>query len=96
MIGHDNANLERTAVDLPAIDHRLGRIEDEIRTMADALQMLSRVDERLARHWDNIDDHEERLRLLEKTATNQSGALKMVERGIWLVVTVGLALVQFA
>jgi len=96
MIRHDNANLERTAVDLPAIDHRLGRIEDEMKSIAEAMRLLSRVDERLHRHREDIDDHEERLRLLEKTATNQSGALKMVERGIWLVVTVGLALVQFA
>ena len=71
-------------------------MEDEIRSIADALKLLSRVDERLNGHRDTIDDHEDRLRLLEKTATNQSGALKMVERGIWLVVTVGLALVQFA
>jgi hypothetical protein len=96
MIRHDNANLERTAVDLPAIDHRLGRIEDEMKSIAEAMRLLSRVDERLHRHREDIDDHEDRLRLLEKTATNQSGALKMVERGIWLVVTVGLALVQFA
>ena len=83
-------------MDLPAIDHRLGRIEEEMRSIADALQLLSRVEERLYRHRDNIDDHEGRLRLLEKTATNQIGALKMVERGIWLAVTVGLALIQFA
>jgi hypothetical protein len=83
-------------VDLPTIDHRLGRIEEEMKSIADALRLLSRVDERLHGHREAIDDHEDRLRLLEKTATNQSGALKMVERGIWLVVTVGLALVQFA
>ena len=96
MIRHDNSHLERTAVDLPAIDHRFGRIEDEMKSIAEALQLLSRVDERLHRHREDIDDHEDRLRLLEKAATNQSGALKMAERGIWLVVTVGLALIQFA
>lgn len=83
-------------VDLPAIDHRLGRIEDEIKVIADALHMLSRVDERLRQHRDDIDDHEDRLRLLEKAATNQSGAIKMAERVIWFVVTVGLALINFA
>lgn len=83
-------------VDLPAIDHRLGRIEDEIKVIADALQLLSRVDERLRQHRDDIDDHEDRLRLLEKAASDQSGAIKMAERVIWLVVTVGLALINFA
>jgi hypothetical protein len=83
-------------VDLPAIDHRLGRIEDEIKAIADALQLLSRVDERLRQHRDDIDDHEGRLRALEKASTNQSGAIKMAERVIWLVVTVGLALINFA
>jgi hypothetical protein len=83
-------------VDLPAIDHRLGRIEDEMKSIADALKLLSRVDERLHGHRDAIDDHEDRLRLLEKAATNQSGAVKMAERVIWLAVTVGLALINFA
>jgi hypothetical protein len=83
-------------VDLPAIDHRLGRIEDEMKSIADALKLLSRVDERLHGHRDAIDDHEDRLRLLEKAATNQSGALKMVERMIWLAVTVGIGLAGFA
>ncbi len=83
-------------MDLPAIDHRLGRIEDEMKSIADALKLLSRVDERLHGHRDAIDDHEDRLRLLEKAATNQSGALKMVERMIWLAVTVGIGLAGFA
>lgn len=86
----------RVTVDFPAIDHRLGRIEEEIKAIADALQLLSRVDERLRQHRDDIDDHEHRLRELEKTATNQSGAIKMAERVLWLVVTVGLALLNFA
>ena len=83
-------------MDLPAIDHRLGRIEDEMKSIADALKLLSRVDGRLHGHRDAIDDHEDRLRLLEKAATNQSGAIKMAERFIWLAVTVGLALINFA
>ncbi len=83
-------------MDLPAIDHRLGRMEDEIRSIADALKLLSRVDERLNGHRDTIDDHEARLRSLEKSATNQSGAIKMAERFIWLAVTVGLALINLA
>lgn len=86
----------RPIVDLPAIDHRLGRIEEEMKSIADALRLLSRVDERLHGHREAIDDHEGRLRSLEKSATNQSGAIKMAERFIWLAVTVGLALINLA
>lgn len=86
----------RVTVDFPAIDHRLGRIEEEIKAIADALQLLSRVDERLRQHRNDIDDHEHRLRELEKSSTNATGAIKMAERVLWLVVTVGLALLNFA
>ena len=83
-------------MEIPAIDHRLGRIEDEIKAIADALKLLSRVDERLRQHRDDLDDHEGRLRSLEKTATNHNGAIKMAERVVWLLVTVGLAYINVA
>ena len=77
------------------IDHRLGRIEDDVRAIAEALQHLTRVDERLTQHRDSIDDHEERLRALEKQSQKQSGVVTATERVAWFVVTVGLAALQF-
>lgn len=81
-------------MDLPTIDHRLERIEEEMRGIANALQHLTRVDERLKQHRASIDDHEERLRSLEKTGSKAQGSIITLERVIWLVVTVGLALAQ--
>ncbi len=81
-------------MDLPTIDLRLERIEEEMRGIANALQHLTRVDERLKQHRASIDDHEERLRALEKTGSKAHGSIITLERVIWLVVTVGLALAQ--
>ena len=77
------------------IDRRLGRIEDDVRAIAEALQHLSRVDERLTQHRDSIDDHEDRLRSLEKQAQKQSGVVTASERVIWFLITVGLGVFQF-
>ena len=81
-------------MDLPTIDHRLERIEDEMRGIAEALKHLTRVDERLKQHRVSLDDHEERLRELEKSGNTVKGSWLTIERMIWLVVTVGLALAQ--
>lgn len=77
-----------------AIDHRLGVIESEIKSIAEALRHLTRVDERLKQHRDSIDDHEDRLRNLEQSAQKQSGIVSAAERMIWIVVTIGLGLAQ--
>lgn len=77
-----------------AIDHRLGRIEDEIKSIAEALRHLTRVDERLKQHRDSIDDHEDRLRHLEQQAQKSSGVVTATERVVWIVITIGLGLLQ--
>lgn len=77
------------------IDRRLGRIEDEIKSIADALNHLTRVDERLKQHRDSIDDHEERLRGLEQKQQKQSGVVSAVERLCWIAVTIGVALFSY-
>ena len=77
-----------------AIDHRLGRIEDEIKSIADALRHLTRVDERLKQHRDSIDDHEDRLRQLEHQSQKSIGLVTAAERVVWLVITIGLGLLQ--
>lgn len=82
-------------VDLPLLDKRLGRIEDEMRSIAQALNHLTRVDERLKQHRDSIDDHEERLRVLEQSGNKTKGTVQTAERVVWLLVTIGLALLQF-
>lgn len=77
------------------IDRRLGRIEDEIKSIADALNHLTRVDERLKQHRDSIDDHEERLRGLEQKQQKQSGVVSAIERLCWVAVTIGVALFSY-
>lgn len=66
-----------------------------MRSIAQALNHLTRVDERLKQHRDSIDDHEERLRSLEQSGNTTKGTVLAAERIAWFVVTVGLALVQF-
>jgi hypothetical protein len=83
------------AVDLPMIDHRLERIEDEMRGIAEALKHLTRVDERLKQHRDTIDDHETRIRDLETLGHTAKGSFVTAERVIWFAITAGLALLQF-
>lgn len=77
------------------IDQRLGRIEDEMKSIADALRHLTRVDERLKQHRDSIDDHEERLRGLEQKQQKQSGIVSAAERVGWIVLTVGVGVIQY-
>ncbi len=86
---------ESAAVTPDAIDHRLGRIEDEIKTIAEALQHLTRVDERLRQHRDNIDDHEERLRTLEQVQQKSSGVVTAWERVGWIALTVGVGVLNY-
>lgn len=81
-------------MDLPTIDHRLERIEEEMRGIANALQHLTRVDERLKQHRASIDDHEDRLRNLEQSGNKAKGTILAAERLIWFAVTIGLALLQ--
>lgn len=83
------------AVDLPMIDHRLERIEDEMRGISEALKHLTRVDERLKQHRDSIDDHESRIRNLEQMGNTAKGSLITAERVVWFAITAGLALMQF-
>jgi septation ring formation regulator EzrA len=86
---------ESAAVTPEAIHHRLGRIEDEIKTIAEALQHLTRVDERLRQHRDNIDDHEDRLRSLEQVQQKSSGVVTAWERVGWIVLTVGVGALNY-
>lgn len=81
-------------MDYQLLDHRLGRIEDEIKVIAEALRHLTRVDERLKQHRQSIDDHEDRLRALELGGHKAKGSLVTLERVGWFIVTVGLALFQ--
>jgi hypothetical protein len=78
-------------VEYPLLDLRLERIEDEMRGIAEALKHLTRVDERLKQHRQSIEDHEERLRLLEAGGQKAKGSLATLERVGWVVVTVALA-----
>ena len=82
-------------MDVTNIDHRLGRIEDEIKSIADALQHLTRVDERLKQHRDCIDDHEDRLRTLERKSQKQAGVVTATERVAWVAITIALGFLQF-
>lgn len=75
-------------MDNAALDHRLGRIEDEIKQIAEALRHLTRVDERLKQHRASIDDHEERLRALEAGSQKQTGSMAVYERLAWFAITV--------
>lgn len=88
-------NQWNDAVDLPMIDHRLERIEDEMRGISEALKHLTRVDERLKQHRDSIDDHESRIRDLEQMGHRAKGSFVTAERVVWFAITSGLALMQF-
>lgn len=81
-------------MDYPQLDRRLERIEDEMRGIAEALQHLTRVDERLKQHRQSIEDHEDRLRALESGGQKATGSLLTLERIGWVAVTVGLGLIQ--
>lgn len=86
---------ESAAVTPDAIDHRLGRIENEIKTIAEALQHLTRVDERLRQHRDDIEDHEDRLRLLEQAKQKNTGMVTAGERVIWIALTIGAGVLNY-
>lgn len=81
-------------VELDAFDRRLGRIEQDLRSITDALIKLATVEERMSSqtsrldgHDRNIDDHELRLRTLESDRHKGRGAMSVMERIGWMVAT---------
>lgn len=87
-------------VELDAFDRRLGRIEQDLRSITDALIKLATVEERMSSqtsrldgHDRNIDDHELRLRTLESDRHKGRGAMSVWERLGWIAATGAAALI---
>jgi hypothetical protein len=77
------------------MEDRLARIEQKVDRLADAITMMARIEERMsaqhdtnARFGKRLDDHEDRMRVVEKKQA--SGA--WIERGVWVLVAASVAL----
>lgn len=82
-------------MDANILDRRLGRIEEDVKAIAEALRELARVEERLTQHRDSLDDHEERLRKIEAVAHQNKGKVSMLERVGWIGITLLTAAAQY-
>lgn len=83
-------------------DARLGRIEDKLDQMGEAIIALARMEERmitLFKRMDTLDAdqsaHGRRLTLVESRVGNNGQALRFAERVFWIVATSGVGYIFF-
>lgn len=73
-------------------EHRLGRIEQKLDKLTEAVSQIARVEEqllslfkRMDRHEKRLDDQEEDLQQLNNTVLTNTQSVKAGERLVWLV-----------
>lgn len=69
---------------------RLDNLEKKMDDVVLAVSILPRIEERMINQKNDLSDHEERLRRLEKT-TNESSVYKTwIERGVFVIIALAL------
>lgn len=69
---------------------RLDNLEKKMDDVVLAVSILPRIEERMINQKNDLSDHEERLRRLEKT-TNESSVYKTwIERGVFVIIALTL------
>ena len=69
---------------------RLDNLEKKMDDVVLAVSILPRIEERMINQKNDLSDHEERLRRLEKT-TNESSVYKTwIERAVFVIIALGL------
>lgn len=73
-------------------DNRLGRIEQKLDKLTEAVSQIARVEEqllslfkRMDRHEKRLDDQEDELQQLNNTVLTNTQSVKAGERLVWLV-----------
>jgi len=79
------------------IDRRLSSIEEKLGNVEKALVTLARIEERLSSHVDGmqrlgkrIDDHEDRIRVIERESVGNSYFTRNTERVFWILFTAAI------
>ena len=76
-------------------DQRLGRIEDKLDKLSEAVVSLARMEERMITLFKRMDsyerrqdDIEDRLSEAEKTSVSRGAIYKLIDKGAWIIVGV--------
>lgn len=79
-------------------DSRLGRIEEKLDKLADAVVSLARMEERMLTIFKRIEQYENRQELLEQRVSDievqdagKNAIYRILDKSLWLVVGVALA-----
>lgn len=68
-----------------AVEARLNAIEGELRRVADSLQLVLRLDERMVTLFKSRDDHETRLRVVEVATSGTSYTVTAWQKFGWII-----------
>jgi hypothetical protein len=81
-------------------DARLGRIEQKLDKLADAVVSLARMEERMITLFKRMDNYEnkqlvleDRVTEVEKTSTSRGAVFRLVDKTIWIVIGAVVVLV---
>ena len=79
-------------------DSRLGRIEEKLDKLADAVVSLARMEERMLTIFKRIEQYENRQEQLEQRVSDielddagKNSIYRILDKSVWLVVGIGLA-----
>jgi hypothetical protein len=77
-------------MELQELKMRLDNLEKKMDDVVLAVSILPRIEERMINQKNDLSDHEERLRRLEKT-TNESSVYKTwIERAVFVIIALAL------
>jgi hypothetical protein len=72
-------------------DHRLGRIEEKLDKLSEAVVCLARMEERLITIFNRLEKIETRVDTIENVSSRSRYSLKFLERVFWIVVSASVA-----
>ena len=72
-------------------DRRLGRIEEKLDKLSEAVVCLARMEERLITIFNRLEKIETRVDKIENVSSNSRYSLKFLERVFWIVVSASVA-----
>tara|TARA_B100000927_G_C16156833_1_gene345720 strand:- start:101 stop:364 length:264 start_codon:yes stop_codon:yes gene_type:complete len=78
-------------MEITQLDMRLTNLENSVKEIIEMVSILPRLEERMVSQKSNLEDHEARLRNLEKNQSRNNMFSSWIERIVIVVITLGIA-----
>lgn len=78
-------------MEITQLDMRLTNLENSVKEIIEMVSILPRLEERMISQKTNLEDHEARLRNLEKNQSRNNMFSSWIERIVIVVITLGIA-----